>query len=109
MEVRGPCLVTFKNGKPCHLYEVGTTEITPKGYQNIMYYFDNWDDAETYVHYLYQVAGVLDNQKKLKSKKMAAWEKAEIRAFLATLDLSVLENAIKKLNPVIERRFTPKR
>ena len=109
MEVRGPCLVTFKNGKPCNLYEVGTTEMTPKGYSNTMYYFDNWDDAETYVHYLYQVAGVLDNKRKLKSKKMAAWEKEEIRAFLATLDLSILENAVKNLNPVIEHRFTPKR
>ena len=109
MEVRGPCLLTFHNGQPCHIYEVGTTEITPKGYVNIMYYFDNWDDAETYVHYLYQVAGIADNQRKLRSKKIAAWEKAEIREFLASLDLSVLENAVKDLNPEIVKKFTPKR
>ncbi len=109
MEVRGPCLLTFHNGNPCHLFEVGTTEITPKGYVNICYYFDNWDEAEVYVQYLYQVAGVLDNQKKLRSKKVPAWEKNEIRDFLNSLDLDALENAAKRLNPVIERRFTPKR
>jgi len=109
MEVRGPCLITFRNGQPCRIYEVGTTEMTPKGYSNTMYYFDNWDDAETYVRYLYQVAGVADNHRKLRSKKIAAWEKAEIRAFLATLDLSVLEDAIKDLHPLVERSFIPKR
>lgn len=109
MEVRGPCLLTFHNGKPCHIYEVGTTEITPKGYLNVCYYFYNEDDAEVYVRYLYQVAGVEDNKKKLRSKKIANWEKAEIRAFLATLDLTELEDAVKDLNPIIEKRFTPKR
>ena len=109
MEVRGPCLLTFHNGKPCHIYEVGTTEITPKGYSNVCYYFKNEDDAEVYVRYLYQVAGVEDNKKKLRSKKIANWEKAEIRAFLATLDLTELENAVKDLKPIIEKRFTPKR
>jgi len=109
MEVRGPCLLSVHDGQPCHIYEVVTTETTPKGYANTIYYFEDSDDAEVYVRYLYQVAGVEDNQRKLRSKKIADWEKAEIRAFLASLDLTVLEDAIKPLKPTIVKKFIPKR
>lgn len=107
MEVRGPCLLTFHNGKPCQLYEVATSQRSMKGYSNARYFFTRWEDAEIYVYYLYQVAGVDFIERVLTSKKMPQWEKKEYRAFLETLDLSILENLVQSLHPIIEKSFVP--
>ena len=109
MEVRGPCLIILQNGQPCHKYEVGTTEVCFKGYQNNLYYFETYDDAELYVQYLTQVAGIQDNMKKLKSKKVPEWELVEIRNFLKTIDTSILENKVAGLKFEAVYKFTPKR
>lgn len=107
MEVRGPCLLTYHNGKPCTLYEVSTSKRSMKGYSNVRYFFSRWEDAEIYTYYLYQVDGVDFIKRVLASKKMPQWEKREYRDFLETLDLSVLENLAKMLHPTVEKSFVP--
>lgn len=107
MEVRGPCLMTYHNGKPCKLYEVSTSKRSLKGFQNARYFFEKWEDAEIYLYYLYQVDGVDCIKRILASKKMPQWEKKEYKAFLDTLDLKTLENLAKALHPIIETSFTP--
>lgn len=107
MEVRGPCLLTYHNGKPCQLYEVTTSQRSMKGYSNVRYFFTRWEDAEIYTYYLYQVDGVDFINRLLASKKMPQWEKKEYRAFLETLDLSILENLAHMLHPTIEKSFVP--
>lgn len=107
MEVRGPCLLTYHNGKPCQLYEVSTSKRSMKGFNNVRYFFAKWEDAEIYTYYLYQVDGVDFIKRVLASKKMPQWEKKEYRAFLETLDLSILENLAHSLHPLIEKSFVP--
>ena len=107
MDVRGPGLVTFHKGEPCKLYEVVTSTKNLKGCTSVRYLFPAWGDAEIYVYYLYQVAGVDFIHRTLASKKIPKWEKQEYRDFLATVDLSVLEEMIKGLNPDVEKIFTP--
>lgn len=107
MEVRGPCLLLYHNGKPCRLYEVSTSQKSLKGFSNVRYFFEDWEDAEVYLYYLYQVAGVDSIKRLLASKKMPQWEKKEYRAFLQTLDLNTLTDLAKSLHPIVEKNFTP--
>lgn len=107
MDVRGPCLCTYHNGKPCRLYEVVTSKKSMKGYDCVRYFFTNWEDAEIYTYYLYQVDGVDFINRVLVSKKIPQWEKKEYKEFLETLDLSILEDMVKDLKPVVEKGFYP--
>lgn len=107
MEIRGPCLLLCHNGQRCYKYEVTTTERSLKGFSNVRYIFGNWEDAEIYLYYLYQVDGVDCIKRILASKKMPQWEKKEYKTFLDSLDLTELENLAKQIHPIIEKSFVP--
>lgn len=107
MEISGPCLLTFHNGQPCHLYEVVAYSKSPKGFNNTRYFFTNWEDAEIYTYYLYQEDGVDFLRRVINSRKIPAWEKQEYKEFLGTLNLTILKELVKDLHPVIEKSFVP--
>lgn len=98
MEISGPCHVLVKNGVIINKYEIVTRLRTPKGTAATFYLFDKEKDAETYYNYLIQVYGVQDLDKTIANKRTYQWERDELVEFKATLDLSILENAVKKLN-----------
>ena len=107
MDIRGPCLLTFHNGKPCRLYEVVTSKKNMKGFNNVRYFFNSWEDAEIYVYYLYQVDGVDFIKRVQASKKIPNWEKREYKEFLETQDLTILENLVAHIQFTSEKNFTP--
>lgn len=107
MDVRGPCFLSFHNGQPCSLYEVTTSEKSMKGFNTVRYFFTNWEDAEIYTYYLYQVNGVDSIKRLLVSKKIPKWEKDEYAQFLETLDLTTLEQLASHITPIVEKAFIP--
>lgn len=109
MKASGPCKVLFHNGEPCLLYEVVTVEETAKGFNNTRYYFANEREAELYIYYLYYIIGKADIARKLHSKKVAEWEKRELRLFEMGLNVEDMLNAVALSKPTIETSFVPKR
>lgn len=107
MEVSGPCLILFHNGKECKLWEVTTTRKDMTGYHCKHYMFEDEEMAEIYTEYLYQVAGVQYLKQILASKKVPEYEKKDYRAFYESLDLTRLENLVKQFNPIVETKFYP--
>lgn len=107
MELSGPSFCQIKDGQPCNKWMITSWERTPKGTSYQIYYFVLKDDAETYLSYLQQCIGVDDIKKKIKNPRTFKWEKAEYQEFLDSLDLSVLEDAIKGLKFEQEHKFYP--
>lgn len=105
MEISGPGHILVRNGLPFNKYEVVERLRTPKGTLANFYFFDKYADAELYYHYLLQVNGVNDIDKAIANKRTYLWEKEELIAFKGTLDLSILENAVKKLEFIKDTVF----
>lgn len=107
MEISGPCHILVRNGLPYDKYEIVTRLRTPKGLLATFYFFDKYKDAEVYYHYLLQVEGVANIDKAINNKRTYLWEKEELREFKASLDLTILENAVKKLKFETDEQFYP--
>lgn len=107
MEISGPGHILVRNGLPFDKYEVVERLRTPKGTLATFYFFDKYKDAEVYYHYLLQVHGVEDIDKAIANKRTYLWEKEELREFKASLDLTVLENAVAKLSFIKDEQFYP--
>lgn len=97
MNVSGPCFVLIKNGVPFNKYEVVATENSPLCITTEAFYFENKDDAELYVRYLQQEAGLKDINKLLSSNRTFKWEKEEYKEFKDSIDWDELRNAVKGL------------
>ena len=97
MNISGPCLVIVKNGAPFNKYEIAVTQTTPLAVVTDLYYFDDKNDAELYIMYLYQEAGEKEIHKLLTSDRTFKWEKEEYRQFMKTIDWNVLKNKVKEL------------
>lgn len=107
MDISGPGHILVRNGLPYDKYEVVTRLRTPKGTLANFYFFDKYKDAETYYLYLLQVNGVNDIDKAIANKRTYLWEKEELREFKASLDLTILENAVKNLKFDTDEQFYP--
>lgn len=107
MEISGPSHILVRNGIPYNKYEVVTRLRTPKGTLVNFYFFDKYKDAETYYMYLHQVYGVEDIDKAIANKRTFLWEKEELKAFKATLDLKTLEDAVKNIKFETDKQFYP--
>lgn len=107
MEITGPSHVLVRNGFICDKYEVVTRLRTPKGTLATFYFFDKYKDAETYYMYLHQVYGIQEVDKAIANKRTYLWEKEELKEFKASLDLTVLENAVKTLKFDKDEQFYP--
>ena len=97
MNVSGPCFVIVKNGAPFNKYEVVATESSPLCITTEAFYFESKSDAELYVRYLRQEAGLKDIDKLLSSDRTFKWEKEEYREFKNSIDWDELRNAVKGL------------
>lgn len=109
MELSGPSFCQIKDGYPCNKWMITAHERTPKGTTYDIYLFTSRDDAETYLQYLQQCIGVADIQKKIHNTRTYKWEVEEYKTFLASLDLTVLEEAAKKLKFETDHKFYPAR
>lgn len=107
MEISGPGHILVRNGLPYDKYEVVTRLRTPKGTLANFYFFDKYKDAETYYLYLHQVYGIEEVDKAIANKRTYLWEKQELKEFKASLDLTILENAVKALKFETEEHFYP--
>ena len=97
MNVSGPCFVIMKNGAPFNKYEVVATETTPLCITTEAFYFEDKNDAELYVRYLQQEAGLKDINKLLASDRTFKWEKDEYEEFKNSIDWGELRTAVKDL------------
>lgn len=109
MEISGPCHVLIRNGLIYDKYEVVERLRTPKGVLANFYFFETKDEAEVYYNYLLQVHGVEELDRTIANKRTYLWEKEELIAFKKTLDLSILEKAVKKIKFTKEEEFIPAR
>lgn len=97
MNVSGPCFVIIKNGEPFNKYEVVATETTPLCITTEAYYFEKEYEAELYVKYLQQEAGLKDINKLLSSDRTFKWEKDEYKEFKDSINWEELRDAVKDL------------
>lgn len=109
MELSGPSFCQIRNGYPCNKWLITTHERTPKGTSYETYLFTSKADAETYFLYLQQCIGVEDLVKKIHNPRTFKWEKKEYEEFYQSLDLTVLENAVKNIKFEQEHNFYPAR
>ena len=107
MELSGPSYCQIKDGLPCNKWMLTAHERTPKGTTYDIYLFAKKDDAETYLKYLQQCIGVDDLLKKINNPRTFKWEKEEYQEFYNSLDLTVLENAAKKIKFETDHKFYP--
>ena len=97
MNISGPCLVIVKNGAPFNKYEIAVTQTTPLAVITDLYYFEDKDEAEVYLMYLYQEAGERELNKLLSSDRTFKWEKEEYKQFMQTIDWDVLKNKAREI------------
>lgn len=109
MELSGPSFCQIKDGYPCNKWIITTHERTPKGTVYDTYFFSTKADAEKYFLYLQQCIGVEDLKKKIRNPRTFKWERKEYQDFYDSLDLSILENAVKDLKFETEHKFCPAR
>lgn len=109
MELSGPSYCQIKDGLPCNKWMLTAYERTPKGTAYDIYLFAKKDDAEIYLKYLQQCIGVADLKKKITNPRTFKWEREEYQTFLDSLDLTVLENAAKKIKYETDHKFYPAR
>lgn len=102
MNISGPCLVIVKNGAPFNKYEIAVTQTTPLAVVTDLYYFEDKEDAEVYLLFLYQEAGEKEINKLLTSERTFKWEKEEYRAFKKSIDWNLLKNKVKTLHYIKE-------
>lgn len=105
MNVSGPCFVSIKNGLPFGKYEVVATTKTPLSIITEAFYFEQNADAELYVKYLQQEAGLKDINKLLSSDRTFKWEKEEYRAFRDSINWDELRDAVKNLKFEYEKQI----
>lgn len=105
MDISGPSFCKVRNGKPCDKYLIITRARTPKGFTNVLYFFDKISDAELYLRYLQQIEGEKFIKTIISSARTPLWEKRDYQEFKESIDWEKLPAKVKKIKFTTETEF----